>query len=72
MMTASSGSHTQPQERIVRAIPHLPNPFEFLLAQEQLNKFRALDGAALRDVGLTLADVENAALADFANMPHHR
>ena len=72
MMTASSGSHIQPQERVARAIPHRPSPFGFLLAQEQLTKFRAPSGAALRGVETTPADAHDAVSAGAADLPHHR
>jgi len=44
------------------------SPFTVLRAQEQLNKFRKLDDAALKDMGLTHADVERATLNDFLKM----
>jgi hypothetical protein len=41
------------------------NPIRVLRALEQLNKFRALDDAALLDAGLGHEDVERATLGDF-------
>lgn len=47
----------------------LPSPMKMLRAQEQLNKFRALDNVALLDIGLTQQDVDRATLADFMTSP---
>lgn len=44
------------------------SPLTVLRAQEQLNKFRKLDDAALKDMGLSHADVERASLNDFLKM----
>ena len=45
-------------------------PIDALRAQEQLNKFRALDTVALSDLGLSVADINSASLGDF--MPKSR
>lgn len=41
------------------------NPIRTLRALEQMNKFKALDDAALLDAGLSQEDVERATLRDF-------
>lgn len=41
------------------------NPIRVLRALEQINKFRSLDDAALRDAGLSSEDVDRATLGDF-------
>jgi len=47
------------------------NPLRVLRAMERLNKFRALDDAALADAGLSHVDVSKAKLSDFLDMPGH-
>ena len=73
MMTVRTRITARNFLRVAFAAPQILNPFEVLRAQERLNKFRALDDAALKDAGLTRRDVETAKLTDFLNMPNrHR
>lgn len=43
------------------------NPFRLLRAQEQRYNFRKLDPSALRDMGISQRDADNASLGDFLN-----
>lgn len=65
-MTSLIAPQTQ---SLFAAIARIPNPLRVLRALEQLNKFRALDDAALRDMGLTRAHADRATLADFLADP---
>ncbi len=44
--------------------------FRIFKAYSELHKFRALDVALLRDVGLSQADADRATLGDFMRQPH--
>lgn len=71
MKTANAFSISNPLSGLRRVLANIPNPATMLRAQEQLNKFRAMDDAALKDAGLTREDVARATLADFLNNKHY-
>lgn len=48
------------------------SPLRMMRAAEKLNKFRALDDAALMDMGITREQAEAATLEDFLNQPQKR
>ena len=70
LITAQAQSQSQSQSQSLFAIiARIPNPLRILRALEQLNKFRALDAAALHDMGLSRAHASRATLADFMAAP---
>lgn len=69
MKTAQRPMTTATFAHFGKVIGNIPGPFQLLRAQEQLNKFKALDARALKDAGLTQEDVDRATLADFLNAP---
>lgn len=69
MKTAIAQDTTPAFPSLRATLGRIPNPVALVRAQEQLNMFRALDAAALRDAGLTKEDVGRATHADFLTEP---
>ena len=70
MPTINSPQKTSFFARSVALITRIPNLIHVLKAQEQLNKFRALDEDSLKDMGLTPEHAAEATRKDF--MPKRR
>lgn len=69
MKTATFKTKPSIISRMGTTFAAIPNPLQMLRAQEQLNKFRALDSVAMADMGLTQEDLDRATLADFMPAP---
>lgn len=74
MKTVIAAKSASPSTSFITSLFSVPihwlNPVRILRAQEQLNKFRAQNDAALQDAGLSQADVANARLGDFMTGPY--
>ena len=55
--------------QIFASLANVPSPIRILCAMEEYNKFRALDSAALNDMGLNTQHAARASFRDFLRTP---